>query len=87
VEKPLSYQARREVIQQAAPQYREASSSQKRTLLDAFVLTTGYNRIYARWLLNHAEEVQQTHGRSQLRKYGQTAHPLSPYLNRGAGAS
>ncbi len=59
VEKPLSYQARREVLQQAAPQYREASSSQKRTLLDAFVSTTGYHRTYARWLLNHAEEVQE----------------------------
>jgi Integrase core domain len=70
VEKPLSYQARREVLQQAAPQYREASSSQKRTQLDAFVSTTGYHRTYARWLLNHAEVVQQTHGRSQLRKYG-----------------
>jgi hypothetical protein len=69
VEKPLSYQARREVLQQAAPQYREASSSQKRTLLDAFVSTTGYHRTYARWLLNHAEEVQQTHGRSHLRRY------------------
>src|SRR5690348_14682143 len=57
-------------LQQVAPQYREASPSQKRTLLDAFVATTGYHRIYARWLLNHAEEVQQTHGRSQLRTYG-----------------
>ncbi len=70
MEKPLSYQARREVLQQAAPQYREASSSQKRTLLDAFVSTTGYHRTYARWLLNHAEQVQQTHGRSHLRRYG-----------------
>jgi len=70
VGKSLSYQARREVLQQVAPQYREASSSQKRTLHDAFVATTGYHRTYARWLLNHAEEVQQTHGRSQLRKYG-----------------
>jgi hypothetical protein len=70
VEKSLSYQARREVLQQVAPQYREASSSQKRTLLDAFVATTGYHRTYAKWLLNHAEEVQQTHGRSQWRKYG-----------------
>ncbi|OLC62224.1 MAG: hypothetical protein AUH89_01565 [Ktedonobacter sp. 13_1_40CM_4_52_4] len=68
--KSLSYQARREVLQQVAPQYREAPSSQKKTLLDAFVATTGYHRTYARWLLNHAEEVQQTHGRSQLRKYG-----------------
>ena len=70
MEKSLSYQARREVLQQTAPQYREASSSQKRTLLDAFVATTGYHRTYARWLLNHAEEVQQTHGRSHLRQYG-----------------
>src|SRR5256886_5417164 len=31
---------------------------------------SGYHRTYAKWLLNHAEEVQQTHGRSQLRKYG-----------------
>jgi hypothetical protein len=70
MEKSLSYQARREVLQQVAPQYREASSSQKRTLLDAFVATTGYHRTYARWLLNHVEEVEQTHGRSQLRTYG-----------------
>jgi hypothetical protein len=39
-------------------------------LLEAFIATTGYVRKYARWLLNHAEEVQQTHGRSQLRQYG-----------------
>jgi len=39
-------------------------------LLEAFIATTGYVRKYARWLLNHAEEVQQTHGRSQLRRYG-----------------
>src|SRR6266568_6879743 len=59
VDKSLSYQARRELLQQAVPQYREASPSQKRTLLDAFVAATGYHRTYARWLLNHAEEVQQ----------------------------
>ena len=70
MEKSLRYQARREVLQQIAPQYRQASAAQKRTLLDAFVSTTGYHRTYARWLLNHAEEVEQTHGRSQLRKYG-----------------
>ncbi len=70
VEKSLSYQARRELLQQAVPQYREASPSQKRTLLDAFVATTGYHRTYARWLLNHAEEVQQTLQRSRPRQYG-----------------
>jgi Domain of unknown function (DUF1905)/Bacteriocin-protection, YdeI or OmpD-Associated len=51
---------RRALLQQTAPQYREASPSQKRTLLDAFVAATGYHRTYARWLLNHAEGVQQT---------------------------
>src|SRR5437660_11649187 len=70
MEKSLRYQARREVLQQIAPRYRQASAAQKRVLLDAFVSTTGYHRTYARWLLNHAEEVQQTHGRSQLHKYG-----------------
>jgi hypothetical protein len=70
VEKSLSYQARRELLQQAVSQYREASPSQKRTLLDAFVATTGYHRTYARWLLNHAEEVQQTLQRSRPRQYG-----------------
>lgn len=70
VEKSLSYQARRELLQRMAPQYREASPSQKRALLDAFVATTGYVRKYAMWLLNHAEEVQQTLERPHLRRYG-----------------
>jgi hypothetical protein len=34
VEKSLSDQARREVLQQTAPQYREASSSRKRATFD-----------------------------------------------------
>ena len=93
MEKPLSYQARREVLQQMAPQYRRASLAQKRTLLDEFVATTGYVRKYARWLLNHAEEVQQTHGHSHLRRYGpevqhalfnelcRPSHPLSGVIS------
>jgi hypothetical protein len=70
VEKSLRYQARCGVLQQMASQYRQASPAQKRTLLDEFVATTGSVRTYARWLLKHAEEVQQTHGRSPLRRYG-----------------
>jgi hypothetical protein len=70
VEKSLSYQARRELLQQTASQYREASPSQKRALLDAFIATTGYVRKYARWLLNHAEEVHHTLQRPHLRRYG-----------------
>ena len=53
-----------------APQYRGASAFQKRTLLEAFIGTTGYVPKYARWLLNYASEVQQTHGHSHLRRYG-----------------
>jgi hypothetical protein len=70
VERSLSFQAKREVLQQMAPQYGQASASQKRTLLEAFVATTGYVPKYARWLLNHAGEVQQMHGRSHLRSSG-----------------
>ena len=77
MERSLRFQARREVLQQMAPQYRQASPSQKRTLLEAFIATTGYVPTYARWLLNHAEEVQQTQGRSRLRTYGpEVQHPL-----------
>jgi len=70
VEQSLSYQARRALLQQTVPQYREASPSQKRTLLDAFVEATGYHRTYARWLLNHADEVQQTLRRPRPAQYG-----------------
>jgi hypothetical protein len=70
VEQSLSFQAKREVLQRMAPQYRQASASEKRTLLESFIAITGYVRKYARWLLNHAEKVQQTHGRSHLRRYG-----------------
>ena len=46
MEQSLSYQARRALLQQTAPHYREASPSQKRTLLDAFVAATGYERFF-----------------------------------------
>ena len=66
----LSLHTRRELLQQIAPQYREASFAKKRMLLDAFTQTTGYSRKYAMWLLNHAEEVQQTPQYPRLRQYG-----------------
>jgi hypothetical protein len=52
----LSYQTRRELVEQIAPQYREASRAQKTQLLDTFVALTGYVRKYAMWLLNHPVE-------------------------------
>src|SRR5437588_4273028 len=66
----LSYQARRELIQQMAPRYREASASQKGALLDEIAATTGYARRYAMWLLNHPTEVQHPRQRRRQRHYG-----------------
>ena len=55
----LRLPTRRALLQQMIPQYREASSVKKKSkLLDAFTATTGYNRKYAMWLLNHAQEGQ-----------------------------
>ena len=53
---PLSYQARRQLVECMAPQYRAASRAQKKLLLDTFVTLTGYVRKYAMWLLNHPIE-------------------------------
>jgi len=53
----LRTQARRVMLQQVAPAYQRALGSQKQQILEAFVTATGYVRKYARWLLNHSEEV------------------------------
>jgi Integrase core domain len=67
----VSFQTRRELLQSLIPQYREASSSKKKSkLLDAFTATTGYNRKYAMWLLNHTKVVQLTPQRPRPRRYG-----------------
>jgi hypothetical protein len=43
------------------PQYRQAKTVKKKSkLLDAFTETTGYNRKYAMYLLNHAQVGQST---------------------------
>ena len=67
----VSLQTRRELLQHMIPQYRRASSVKKKSkLLDAFTATTGYNRKYAMWLLNHAKEVQPAPQRPRPRQYG-----------------
>jgi len=67
----VSLQAKRELLQCLIPQYREASSSKKKSKpLDAFTATTEYNRKYAMWLLNHAKEVQPTPERPRPLHYG-----------------
>jgi hypothetical protein len=67
----MSLQTRREIVQSMLPQYRKASSVKKKSrLLDVFAATTGYNRKYAMWLLNHTEEVQHTPQRPRAHHYG-----------------
>ncbi len=57
----LSLQTRRALLQQVIPQYRKATTVKRKSrLLDAFTATTGYNRKYAIWLLNHAKVGQST---------------------------
>jgi hypothetical protein len=53
----LRTQARRVLLQQVEPAYHRALGSQKQEILEEFVAATGYVRKYARWLLNHTEEV------------------------------
>ncbi len=60
----LRLQIRRELLEQMAPQYREAPPAKKRVLLDEFTHLTGYHRTYAQWLLNHSQQVLQKRGRS-----------------------
>ena len=65
----LRLQTRRELLQQVIPQYRQASKVKRKSkLLDAFTTATGYNRKYAMWLLNHAQEEHPTSQRP--RHYG-----------------
>jgi len=45
------------LLQQVAPAYHQASGSHKQLILEEFVTATGYVHKYARWLLNHSEEV------------------------------
>ena len=66
----LSLQAKRELLQQFAPQYRRASAAEKKGLLNAFTRTTGYHRKYAMWLLNHPEEGPSAPVRPRPRQYG-----------------
>jgi hypothetical protein len=58
VESGLSPQIKRALLQQVIAQYRQATTVKKKSkLLDAFTASTGYNRKYAMWLLDHAQVV------------------------------
>ena len=66
----LSYRAKRELLCQIAPRYREASSALKEVILDEFVAATGYARKYAIRLLNHPADVKLTIERPRPPHYG-----------------
>jgi len=66
----LSFQTRRELLQQMVPRYRGASAAHKGALLDEIAATTGYSRRYAMWLLNHSEAGQHPPGLLRQRRYG-----------------
>src|SRR6266702_5749086 len=66
----MSYRAKRELLLQVAPRYREASSRLKEVILDEFVAATGYARKYAIRRLNHAAEVKLTITRPRPPHYG-----------------
>src|SRR6266487_2553314 len=66
----LSYRAKRELLLQMAPRYREASSALKEVILDEFVAATGYARKYAIRLLNHPADLKLTIERPRPPHYG-----------------
>ncbi len=66
----MSYRAKRELLLQIAPHYREASSRLKEVILDEFVAATGYARKYAIRLLNHPTEQKLTITRPRPPHYG-----------------
>ena len=66
----LSYRAKRELLIQIAPRYREASSTLKEVILDEFVAATGYARKYAIRLLNHPADLKLTIERPRPPRYG-----------------
>jgi hypothetical protein len=66
----MSYRAKRELLWQLAPRYREASAHLKSIMLDEFVAATGYARKYAIRLLQHPGEPVVTIQRPRAPHYG-----------------
>jgi hypothetical protein len=66
----MGYRAKRELLVQIAPRYREASSALKEVILDEFVAATGYARKYAIRLLNHPVDLKLAIERPRPPRYG-----------------
>ena len=69
----MSFQAKRELLVQVAPRYREASHTEKSIILNEFVSTTGYARKYAIRLLWNPVSLPTTPQRPRARRYGAAA--------------
>ena len=66
----MGFQAKRELLLQMGARYSEATSQTRATILDEFVLATGYNRKYAIRLLNNpALPLPSFIKRNRARKY------------------
>ena len=77
----MSFQAKRALLGQVAPRYREASGVQKHHILDEFVAATGYARTYAIRVLG--QPVIPAAGsitRPREPRYGPFARPRRPSL-------
>lgn len=69
----MGFQAKRELLLQTGLRYSEATGEGKTTILDEFVLATGYARKYAIRLLNRpALPIPTAIKRPRARKYGAT---------------
>jgi len=65
----MSQQSKRELLAALRPRYRKATRTEKGTILDELVATTGYHRKYAMQLLNHPPRRRQVQRRACWRKY------------------
>jgi hypothetical protein len=66
----MSYRAKKELLLQIAPRYRDASPTLKTVILDEFVAATGYARKYAIRLLRHPVDPKLTIQRPRPPQYG-----------------
>ena len=66
----MSFQAKRELLAQTAARYQVAGHTQKSTILDEFVATTGYTRKYAIRVLRRLPAVAGAITRPRAPRYG-----------------
>lgn len=73
----MDLKTRQAFIRQLAPVYRKASKKERGRILDQVVITTGYHRFRASWLLTHPPvSSRKKIKRIRVSKYGGVAAPL-----------